>query len=156
MSWRQGIRILYEWSSILTPSRKYLGTGVRKILVYGIHKYVFVRANRVIHNVQLLFFWRILLVGGIGQHRGEQSTVFFRVIRFFAKTGFCLLRLGTQPLQTITQPHCCRLLKPTPWLLCWLEGFEGPFQTPGTGLAKNRKTRDNTVFRCGNCQPTGG
>jgi len=73
------------------------------------------------------------------------ATVFFRVIRFFAKTGFCP-RLGTQPLQTITQPHCCRLLEPTPWLLCWLGGFEGPFQTPRTGLAKNRKTRENTVI----------
>ena len=44
------------------------------------------------------------------------------------------------------QPHCCRLLKPTPWLLCWLGGFGGPFQTPGTVLAKNRITRENTVL----------
>jgi len=40
------------------------------------------------------------------------------------------------PCRMITQSHCCRLLKPTPWLLCWLGEFEGPFQAPGTGLGK--------------------
>jgi len=88
-------------------------------------------------------FW-CMICSRVRKRQRVTSTVFSRVIRFFAKTGFCP-RLGTQPLQTITQPHCCRLLKPTPWLLCWLGEFEGPFQTPGTGLAKNRKTRENTV-----------
>jgi len=60
---------------------------------------------------------------------------FFLALWFFAKTGLCP-SLGSQLLQMSTQPHYCRLLKPTPWLLCLLGVFEGPFQTPGTGLGE--------------------
>ena len=61
--------------------------------------------------------------------------------RIFSRYGFSL-RPGfaqawaANPCKS-AQPHCCRLLKTTPWLLCLLGEFEDLFQTPGTGLGEN-------------------
>jgi len=90
-------------------------------------------------------------LGLLAQTLYDTMIPYFLALWFFAKTGVCP-RLGS-PLQMSTQPHCCRLLKPTPWLLCRLGEFEGPFQTPGTSLgekpynASKYKYRYHTVFR---------